>query len=367
MKTAYVNGIIYTGDECITDKSVITENGIVVDIVPADEVSGDYKPVDLKGANLAPAFIDMQIYGGNGKMFSQDLSTESLQSTYEYCLSGGATHFMITMATNTIQIFLKGIELVKKYWEEGGKGVLGLHLEGPYINPIKKGAHVESCIKKPTREEVKMLLREGKGVVKMMTLAPEQCDMEIIELLMKNDVIVSAGHTNATYHQGIDGFNNGIPAATHLFNAMSPFQSREPGMVGAIYDHDKVTSSVVCDGVHVDFAAIRISKQIMKERLFYITDAVAEVKEGAYQHIFRGDRYTLPDGTLSGSSLTMMKCVENGVKRVGIPLEESLRMASTHPARLLPANAKLGKIAKGYNSNFVVFNDAFEVMQVLKA
>jgi N-acetylglucosamine-6-phosphate deacetylase len=269
------------------------------------------------------------------------------------------------MATNSIQKFLLGIEVVKEYWNQGGKGLLGLHLEGPYLNPVKKGAHIESCIKKPTMEEVQMLLDKGRDVFKMMTLAPEMCEEEIIKYLLQNHIIVSAGHSNATFGQAVNGFNMGIPAATHLFNAMSAFQSREPGMVGAVYDNSNVVSSVVCDGVHVDFAAIRISKRIMGKRLFFITDAVAETKTGEYQHLFRGDRYTLPDGTLSGSALTMMQCVKNAVRYVGIALDEALRMASLYPAKLLGPGSKLGMIAKGCQASFVVFDNDLNVQKVL--
>lgn len=273
---------------------------------------------------------------------------------------------MITMATNSIEKFLAGIEVVKKYWAIGGNGLLGLHLEGPYINPVKKGAHIEKFIKKPSLQEVTMLLEKGKGVIKMITLAPEQCDKAIIELLQQHNIIVSAGHSNANYNEAINGFFMGIPAATHLFNAMSPLQGREPGMVGAIYDHPDVVSSIVCDGIHVDFASVRISKKIMGERLFFITDAVSEVLHGEYQHVFKKDRYTLPDGTLSGSALTMLQSVINGVEKVGIPLPEALRMASLYPASLLK-DRSLGSIHPGSRADFVVLDDQLTLEQVIVA
>ena len=155
-------------------------------------------------------------------MFSHELSPDALKSTYEYCLAGGCTHFMITMATNSIENFLKGIDAVQEYWDNGGRGLLGLHLEGPYINPVKKGAHIERYIKKPTLEEVQLLIGRKKGVVKMITIAPEICDAKIVDFLLDQEIIVSAGHTNATFKEATNGFNKGIPAATHLFNAMSP-------------------------------------------------------------------------------------------------------------------------------------------------
>jgi N-acetylglucosamine-6-phosphate deacetylase len=339
-------------------------NNIIEDIVDDKNIDSAFQQINLEGLNIAPAFIDLQIYGGNGKLFSAALNIEALQATYAYCLLGGCTQFMITMATNTIEVFLKGIELVKAYWKAGGKGLLGLHLEGPYLNPEKKGAHIYECIKRPEMEEIKMLLDKGKGVIKMMTIAPEMCSDEVITYLLAQNIIVSAGHTNATYDEAMQKISLGIPAATHLFNAMSAFQSRQPGMVGAIYNSN-IKSSIVADGIHVDFAALSISKKLMGERLFFITDAVAQASTGGYQHIFKGDRYTLPNGTLSGSALTMMQAVKNAVNYANISLEEALRMASTYPAQLLNEKIPFGKIEKNYAANFVVFDDALNVRKVV--
>lgn len=362
---AYFNARVFNGTEIVKDIAVLTDKNLVVDIVPAAAIPANAEKIDLKNNFLAPAFMDIQIYGGNGKMFSHELSVESIQATYEYCLSGGATQFFITLATNSIEVFLKGIETVKLYWQQGGKGMPGLHLEGPYINPVKRGAHILHHIKKPTVEEVTMLLKHGKDVIKIMTLAPEQCDDEIIKLLQDNGVVVSAGHSNASYTQAMDAFGKGIAATTHLFNAMSPLQHRAPGLVGAIYNHPTVRSSIVPDGIHVDFAAIKISKKQMNERLFIITDAVAETRSGEYQHIFKGDRYTLPDGTLSGSALTMIKAVRNLVEQVNIPLEEALRMASLYPAQVIGRSGEWGRIEKSYSAEFVVFDQEFNVIEVV--
>ncbi|HSZ87203.1 MAG TPA: N-acetylglucosamine-6-phosphate deacetylase [Puia sp.] len=365
MATALIAKEIFDGQEILTGKAILIKDEKVVDVVDVSKVPATYRIQHINGYLLAPAFIDLQLYGGNGKLFSTELTIESLEATYEYCLQGGCTQFMITMATNSIEKFLQGMDVVKEYWSVGGKGLLGLHLEGPYINPIKKGAHIEKYIKKPTLDEVNMLLEKGKGVFKMMTIAPEQCNENIIGLLLQQNIIVSAGHSNATYEEAIDGFYQGIPAATHLFNAMSPLQGRKPGMVGAIYDNTDVMCSVVCDGVHVDFASIRVSKKIMEDRLFFITDAVTEVLHGEYQHVFKEDRYTLPNGTLSGSSLTMMQCVKNGVEKVGIPLPEALRMASLYPALVLKTEDKMGCIKAGANADFVMLDDELNLKQII--
>lgn len=363
---AFYNGSVFTGNSIINGQAVLIDDDLIVDIIPAIEISSTAEQYDLKGAYLVPAFIDLQLYGGNGKLFSQELSAEALLATDAYCVSGGCTRFLMTMATNTIEKFLKGIEVVKAFAKENKSGLLGLHMEGPYINSAKRGAHIEACVRQPTVDEIKLLLDQSEGVLKMMTLAPEQCSDEVIQLLLDNHVLVSAGHSNATYRQAINAFNKGITTVTHLFNAMSALQSREPGLVGAVYDHATVHSSIVCDGVHTDFAAVRISKKIMKERLFLITDAVAQTSAGEYQHVFQQDRYTLPDGTLSGSSLTMIKAVNNCVDKVGMSFEESLRMASLYPATVAKLDQQFGKLEKGTKADLVVLSIDRQVKNVFR-
>jgi N-acetylglucosamine-6-phosphate deacetylase len=355
MRQAFLADEIYTGIETLKGQLLLTENNVIAGFMSADSVPSGYTVEKFPGCMITPAFIDLQLYGGNGKLFSHSLDTESLEATYAYCASGGCSHFMITMATNSIENFSKGIDAAAAYMSSGKKGLLGLHLEGPWINPVKRGAHIEAFIKKPLREDVEPLLEKGKGIVKMITLAPEQCDDEMIKLIMDYGVLVSAGHSNASYARASQVFKMGVPAATHLFNAMSPLQGREPGMVGAIYDDPNVMSSIICDGVHVDFASVRISKKMMGERLFFITDAVTAISEGYYKHIFKGDRYTLPDGTLSGSCMTMMSTLKNAVENAGISLDESIKMCSAYPAGLLK-DPYLGKIQAGQVADFNIIN-----------
>jgi N-acetylglucosamine-6-phosphate deacetylase len=365
MSNAFIAREIFTGQDIQTGKAVLTRDGKITDIVPVADIPSNYRIRELPGYLLAPAFIDLQIYGGNGLLFSAELSNAALEATYEYGLEGGCTQFMITLATNSIDKFLRGLEVAREYRTGGGKGLLGIHLEGPYINPAKRGAHLEKFIKTPTPEEIGLLLHKGKDIFRMMTLAPECCDRACIDLLLRSGIIVSAGHSNATYGEASAGFYQGIPAATHLFNAMSPLQGRQPGMVGAIYDNNDVRSSIVCDGVHVDFASVRISKKVMGDRLFFITDAVTEVQYGEYCHLFKGDRYTLPDGTLSGSSLTMLRAVRNGVENAGIPLPEALRMASTYPAAVLGEQDKRGCMRPGAQADLVLLDEQLNLLQVI--
>jgi N-acetylglucosamine-6-phosphate deacetylase len=355
MKQAYLADEIFTGTNTLSGKVLLTENNRITGIPSAGDLPSGYELRAFPGCLIAPAFIDLQIYGGNGKLFSHSLDAESLEATRDYCASGGCSHFMITMATNSMENFFKGIETVRAWLASGKKGLLGLHLEGPWISPAKKGAHIEAFIKKPTLAEVNHLIEKGKGVVRMITLAPEQCDDAIIRVLLDNGILVSAGHSNASYARAQAVFNLGVPAATHLFNAMSPLQGREPGMVGAIYDDPRVMSSIICDGVHVDFASVRISKKIMGDRLFFITDAVTEIREGNYKHIFQGDRYTLPDGTLSGSCMTMITTFKNAVINSGISPQEALKMCSLYPANLLK-DRSLGRIESGQPAAFIILN-----------
>lgn len=364
---AFYNGTVFTGDRFINGHAVLVNNGMIETIVPAADIAADIDRYDLQGNLLVPAFIDLQLYGGNGLLFSQTLNEEAILATDAYCVSGGCTRFLLTMATNSVDIFLKGIDVAKTFLQKNSNsGLLGLHLEGPYINPVKRGAHLLQHIKQPTLDEVKLLLDNGEGIVKMMTLAPEQCSDEVINLLLDHNIIISAGHSNATYQQATAGFNKGITTATHLFNAMSPLQGRELGMVGAIYDHATAYSSIVCDGFHTSFEAVRISKKMMQERLFHITDAVAETREGAYQHILKDDRYVLPDGTLSGSALTMIKAVNNCSEHAGIEFDEALRMASLYPARVAKLEGS-GKIEEGFKADLVILSKQHNVLQSFRS
>lgn len=346
---------IFTGSEWLTGKAVAVKKGKITGFVDAHET---------QGAILAPAFIDIQIYGAHGKLFSVYPGTQALHLLRDYCVKGGASHFQPTAATNTHEVFYKCVDAIREYWNEGGMGCLGLHVEGPWIHPSKKGAHIESFIHSPSVEEAKALLEYGKGVITMITLAPEVCSKEVIELIRSYGVVISAGHTNATYEEATQAFNEGIPAATHLYNAMSALQHRAPGMVGAIFDHPGAMSSIVPDGFHVDFPAVRIAKKIMKERLFVITDAVTETDSGPYQHYLNGDKYEA-HGILSGSALTMAKSVRNLVNQAGIEIEEALRMASLYPAQVMNLSDRLGRIGIGFEANFVLLDEGLEVIDTI--
>jgi N-acetylglucosamine-6-phosphate deacetylase len=313
---------------------------------------------------LAPAFIDLQLYGAQGRLLAVYPDEITVGAIYQYCLSGGAAQCMPTVATHPYKVIFECVDAIKKYWSGNGRGVLGLHVEGPWISSAKRGAHNEAWIFSPTIGQAKELLEYGKDVIKIITLAPEVCSHEVIELVKSYGIVVSAGHTNATYAQAMQGFNDGIHTATHLFNAMSPMQHREPGMVGAIFENPSAHSSIVPDGIHVDFAAIRIAKKMMGERLFAITDAVTETHEGFYRHTLEGDRYT-SNGILSGSALTMHKAFLNFVRHCSMSVEEALRMCSLYPARVINMPHKLGSLQQGYSADMIVLDNDLQLLKVI--
>jgi N-acetylglucosamine-6-phosphate deacetylase len=357
---------IFTGDGWSNDHAVMIENGLISSVVPVSSLSSSQLVHSFDDCIIVPAFIDLQIYGAYGKLLATYPEADSLFKLKEYCEKGGAAYCMPTVATNTYKVFYKAIDAVKDYWNKNGEGVLGLHLEGPWVNPVKRGAHIESLIHSPTLQQAEELLNYGKGVIKIITLAPEVCSKEVIDLILSHNIIISAGHSNATYNEAKTGFTNGITAVTHLYNAMSPLQHRQPGLVGAAMDDTTVMTSIIPDGHHVDYAAVRIAKQVMKERLFVITDAVTINTEGYYQHATAGDKYEA-DGILSGSALGMNKAVKNLVDNAGIDLAEALRMCSLYPARVLKAENKLGKIAPGYQPAMTVLNNDLEVVALLRS
>lgn len=326
--------------------------------MPVKNLPPRVKKVTYKDGLIAPAFIDAQIYGAHGKLFSVFPEVDALEKLVEYCRAGGAAWCVPTVATNNLAVFYKCIDAVKEYWNKKGEGVLGIHLEGPWINPLKKGAHLETFIHSPTLKEVEKLLNYGKGVIKMITLAPEVVSREIIQLIRSRKVIISAGHSNATYAEAMEGFDNGITTVTHLFNAMSPLLHRQPGLAGAAMDRENVMTSIVADGYHVDFPVIRIAKKAMGERLFAITDAVTNTTDGPYQHQAVGDKYESAN-VLSGSALTMHKVVYNLVNHVGIEPGEAIRMCSLYPAIALKETTK-GLLKKGYAAKMILLSDQLE-------
>ncbi|CAN5840289.1 N-acetylglucosamine-6-phosphate deacetylase [soil metagenome] len=355
---------IFTGYEMLNDYAVSVKDDIIEKLLPISEIASGEQITDLGDVLLAPAFIDIQLYGAQGRLLAIYPDAETVAEIAKYCMDGGAAWCLPTIATNPYKTIFECIDAIRSYWKQGGKGVIGLHVEGPWLNPAKRGAHREEWIFSPTAEQAKELLDYGKNVIKLITIAPECVSGEVIELIRSYGIIISAGHSNATYEQAIVAFDEGIHTTTHLYNAMSPLQHRAPGLVGAIFNHPKVLSSLVPDGHHVDFAAIRIAKAVMGSRLFAITDAVTETTEGYYLHHFEGDKFT-SNGILSGSALTMYKAFRNLADHCGIHPEEALRMCSTYPAMALQMENELGVIKEKAKAPMIVLDKAFRFLKTI--
>ena len=213
--------------------------------------------------------------------------------------------------------------------------------------------------------EIQELLQKEAGVIKMITVAPEVCSDEVLQLLMDAGIVISAGHSNATFEQGQDGFNRGITTTTHLFNAMPPLHHRQPGLPLAVMQYAPA-ASIIPDGIHVNYEIIKMAKKLMGERLFFITDAVTDCTTGPYQHELNDNYYALPDGTLSGSALTMQQAVINAVTHCNIPLDEALRMASQYPAIVIGKQNVFGKIAPGFATPACLPNSILQVQGIME-
>ncbi len=364
MQTAYINARVFTGETLLENASILVEHQQIIEVGTSVHFGKDVEIVDLDGLFIAPALIDLQVYGGNGKLFNNEPTAETIQKTWESVRAGGASHFQITLSCSPLETMWSAIEACREYWSIGGHGLLGLHLEGPYFNAEKRGAHPLQHIRKSNPPEVAELVERGKNVVRYMTLAPEKMDDASLDLLLQSDILIAAGHSNATFREAQRGFEKGIGRVTHLFNAMSAFQGREPGLVGAAFDQ-KTWTSIIADGIHCDFNSLKISKKLLREKLFLISDAVTESLMGDYRFRFSGDRYVDESGVLAGSALTMWQAVKNVVQFAKILLPEALRMGSTYPAQAINEGHRLGKIAPGYAAHFVVFDDALELRKVL--
>jgi len=357
---------LISAQELFTGSGWISE--VVIEIADGKIIAIKKDGYDHKNAFplVVPVLIDLQIYGAGGKLLSEFPEASTIQLIYDYCVAGGAAYFQPTIASQSNEIIMAAIKAVKDYKSSGGKGCMGLHIEGPWINPIKKGAHNEAVIHSPTMEEVKAIVDYGADDIGMITVAPEICSKEIIDFIQSKGIVVSAGHTNADYETANTFFDNGIRVATHLYNAMSALQHRAPGVVGALFNHPRAMCSLVADGYHVDFSAIQIAKKLMGDRLFCITDAVTTTNTGFYQHYLVGDKYESA-GTLSGSALTQLKSVNNLVEQVGIDVGEAVKMCSLYPAKVMQQKGITGTIEVNENADLLCLSADRQLLKMYLA
>jgi N-acetylglucosamine-6-phosphate deacetylase len=330
---------------------------------------------DLGGALLAPGFIDVHVHGAAGAEFL-DADPAERAAILRAHARGGTTGLLATTVTASHERLLRAVQaLAAAEPVDGGAALLGIHLEGPYLCERHRGAQDPAHLRPPDRAELDALL--AAGPVRLVTLAPELPGApETIGRLAGAGVVASVGHTDATYAQAMAAFDAGARHATHLFNGMRPFHHREPGVIGAALDRDDVTCELICDGEHVDPAAIRLVHRLKGAgRSVLVTDAMSaaglgdgEYRIGDLPVRVRGGRAELADSeTLAGSTLTMGAAVRNAVRLAGLPLADALRMASATPARVLGLEGSKGALAPGFDADLVVLDDALAVTATMVA
>jgi len=367
---ALVNGRIFTGHEILDNHAVVIADGLIERVCPRDALDAAIAQQDVAGAFIAPGFIDLQLNGCGGVQFNDDinaLSVETLEIMQRANEKSGCTSYLPTLITSTDALMRRAVETMRAYLAKHQNQAIGLHLEGPWLNKAKKGTHNPELIRLPDAERVDFLCANADVITKV-TLAPENAGSEVIRQLRDAGIIVSAGHSNATYEEAKIGFSAGVSFATHLYNAMPTFAGREPGLIGALFDSPDVYCGIIADGLHVHYANVRNAKRIKGDKLVLVTDATAPAGASIDQFIFAGKTIYYRDGlcvdengTLSGSALTMIEAVQNSVEHCCIALDEALRMATLYPAQAMGVEKQLGTVEAGKVANLTVFTRDYQI------
>jgi N-acetylglucosamine-6-phosphate deacetylase len=368
MKSAIQAQTLFDGDCLLANHSVIIENGHVIRVLPNAELPDDIDRQVLGAGILAPGFIDVQVNGGGGVMFNNLPHRTAVDRMTTAHRAYGTTGMMPTLISDTHRVRQAGIDAVREAQAQGNRSVLGIHIEGPFFDPTRRGTHLAAMIRPPTAEDITWLASLGDLAV-VLTLAPELLAAGQIRELSEAGIIVCAGHTNASYQQVARAIAEGLRGFTHLFNAMSPLAAREPGTVGAALDSDDTWAGIIADGHHVHAASIRLAHRMKPAgKLILVTDAMATVgSEDACFELYgerieeQGGRLINADGALAGSAIGMIDAVRIATTVAGIPLEESLRMAALYPAEFLQRGTEFGRISSGYRADLVHFDTDFKV------
>ena len=364
MELALVNGPILTARGFEDGLAVIIRGAAIAAVVAADDSAlAGIARHDLQGSSLAPGLIDCQVNGGGGVLFNDAPDVDTIRRIGAAHARFGTTGFLPTLISDDQSVMRDAIAAVDSAISEQVPGVLGVHLEGPYLAPARRGIHnAEKFISlDPAAVELLASLRQGSTLV---TLAPERVELARIHELVKQGVIVAAGHTAADYEQTRAALTAGVRGFTHLFNAMTPLGSREPGVVGAALDGAASWCGVIVDGHHLHPAVLRIALAAKPHgKIFLVTDAMPPVGSERDSFELNGERITSrngrcenANGTLAGSALDMIAAVRNTVAQTGIDLAEALRMGSTYPAQFLGIDATHGRIAPGCRADFIVID-----------
>lgn len=365
MIKALVNGRVFDGDQLHSGLAVVLEDNRVVALLPEHDIPEAIDVSwDLEGKILAPGLIDIQVNGGGGVMFNNAPTVETIRCIGAAHRRFGTTGFLPTLISSDFEIMQQAIEAVGQAIAEGVPGVLGIHLEGPFLNADKRGIHDADkfCVLDEAGFELLTALKTGCTLV---TIAPELTTTEMISRLSKHGVIVSGGHSAANYAQTREALQAGMRGFTHLFNAMSPFTSREPGMVGAALEDQHSWFGIIADGHHVHPASFAVAVAAKRKGgVLLVTDAMATV--GSDNKTFKLDGAEIKSadggcrtesGALAGSDLDMISAVRNAVRFADIDYPEALRMASSYPARALSLGDQLGFIRPGYKASFIELDD----------
>jgi N-acetylglucosamine-6-phosphate deacetylase len=365
---------IFDGAKRRAQHAAIVDGARILDVVPEAVVPGDLPVHRLSGGVLAPGFVDAQVNGGGGVLLNDAPTADGVRTICDAHGQFGTTALLPTLITDSPEITARAVTTVKQAIASGTLGCLGLHLEGPFLSPERKGAHDANLIRSMTDADVDQLLSLGIETL-LVTLSPDRVPPAIIRRLVDGGVIVSLGHSNATYDQVLAAVDAGARGITHLFNAMSPLTHRAPGAVGGALDSGALWCGLIADGHHVHPAAIGIALRAKRQpgRIFLVTDAMSTVGSDRQTITLNGrtvwrrnGALELEDGTLAGSDLDMMSGVRYLVKQVGVELGEALRMASTYPAEFLK-RLELGRIAPGARADLVHIDDHLKARAVWRA
>lgn len=371
MTTALTHARVLTDAGWRDDLAVLIEGGNIAGLLPlTDPRLRDMPQQDLDHAMLVPGFIDVQVNGGGGVLFNDAPTVETIRRIGTAHRRFGTTGFLPTLISDDVAVMRAALAAVEQALTEGVPGVLGIHLEGPYLAPARKGVHDAKYFHAPGSAELELLCAPHRGV-RLLTLAPEQVPLPSIRALAGAGLVVCAGHTAADYATTKAALAAGVRGFTHLFNAMTPFGSREPGVVGAALDDATSWCGLIVDGHHVHPASLRVAIAARpRGKMLLVTDAMPPVGAEHPDFVINGETITAKDGicqtaqgVLAGSALDMASAVRNAVQLLGLPLDEALRMASTYPARFLCLDATHGRIAAGCRADLVLMDDDFRVAQ----
>lgn len=370
MSFAITGAEVLTGEGMRAGLAVIVEGRFIADVLETAAIPKGMRQVELDGGYLAPGFIDVQVNGGGGVLLNGEPTPQGVRRIIEAHRRYGTTALLPTVITDAPEVMAQAIKAVRTVQRQGLTSVLGIHIEGPFIDPKRKGAHPEAHIREISDADMTNIVKADCGV-KMLTLAPNRVPEKSIAELARAGVIVSLGHSDATAEEAQAALSAGARSFTHLFNAMSQMEGRAPGMVGAAFAEPDCFSSVIADGHHVADAALKAAFRAKGTgRVLLITDAMSSAAGGPDAFLLQGrtvkrarGRLQLEDGTLAGSDLTMDAAVRHCVNRLGLPLAQVLASASAVPAQLIGRDHELGRIARGYIAGLVHLSENLYVQQ----